>query len=117
MVSFFYTPPGYYRGAALRPHLYEVEVPMDAGMRGSNGETEGHHHLGPGPCAIRREQDTRVVMDASKVGLGAVLEQRHEEGWRPIAFWSRKLRDPETRYSATDLEWMAVVNAVTKVWY
>ena len=61
------------------------------------------------------ERDTRVVTDASKVGLGAVLEQRHAEGWRPIAFWSRKLRDPETRYSATDLEWMAVVNAVTKV--
>ena len=26
--------------------------------------------------------------------------------WRPVAYWSRKLRDPETRYSATDLEWL-----------
>ena len=56
-------------------------------------------------------------MDASKVGLGAVLEQQHGEEWRPIAFWSRKLKDPETRYSATDLEWMAVVHSVTRVWY
>ena len=46
-----------------------------------------------------------------------MLEQEHPEGWRPVAFWSRKLRDAETRYSATDLEWMAVVVAVTKVWY
>ena len=46
-----------------------------------------------------------------------MLEQQHGEEWRPIAFWSRKLKDPETRYSATDLEWMAVVHAVTQVWY
>ena len=58
-----------------------------------------------------------MVTDASKVGLGAVLEQQHEKGWKPVAFWSRKLRDPETRYSATDLEWLAVVTAVTRVWY
>ena len=60
---------------------------------------------------------TRVVTDASKVGVGAALEQLHPEGWRPVAFWSRKLRDPETRYSATDLEWLAVVSAVTRVWH
>ena len=31
-------------------------------------------------------------------------------------FWSRKLRDPETRYSTTDREWLAVVEAVTAKW-
>ena len=36
--------------------------------------------------------------------------------WRPVAFWSRKLKDPETRYSATDIEWLAVVEAVTLIW-
>ena len=36
--------------------------------------------------------------------------------WRPVAFWSRKLREAETRYSATDLEWLAVVEAVSRVW-
>ena len=63
------------------------------------------------------ELPTRVVTDASKVGVGAVLEQKHGERWRPVAYWSRKLRDPETRYSATDLEWLAVVLAVTRVWH
>ena len=61
------------------------------------------------------ELPTRVTTDASKVGLGGVLEQEHEAGWRPVAYWSRKLRDPETRYSATDLEWLAAVTAVTRV--
>ena len=27
------------------------------------------------------------------------------------------MKVPETRYSATDLEWMAVVHAITRVWY
>ena len=74
--------------------------------------------LSQAPVLARWDEakQTRVVTDASKIGVGAVLEQLHPEGWRPIAFWSRKLRDPETRYSATDLEWLAVVCAVTRVW-
>ena len=60
---------------------------------------------------------TRVVTDASKVGVGATLEQKHGEEWRPVAYWSRKLKDAETRYSATDLEWLAVVLSVTRVWH
>ena len=60
--------------------------------------------------------DTRVTTAASLVGIGAVLEQRHDTVWKPVAFWSRKLLDEETRYSATDLEWLAVVEAVSRVW-
>ena len=59
---------------------------------------------------------TRVLTDASLVGIGAVLEQKHDDKWHPVAFWSRKLKDPETRYSATDREWLAIVAAVTRVW-
>ena len=36
--------------------------------------------------------------------------------WRPVAFWSRKLKEAETRYSATDIEWLAVVDAVSLTW-
>ena len=60
--------------------------------------------------------ETRVTTDASQTGVGAVLEQKHDEVWKPVAFWSRKLIDAETRYSATDLEWLAVVEAVARVW-
>ena len=59
---------------------------------------------------------TRVVTDASKVGIGAVLEQKHDTGWRPVAFWSRRLKDPETRYHMTDREWLAVVESVSRRW-
>ena len=64
---------------------------------------------------FNRDLPTRVTTDASTVGIGAVLEQRHTQGWRPVAFWSRKLKDPETRYSATDIEWLAVVDAITLI--
>ena len=34
---------------------------------------------------------TQIVVDASDIAIGAVLQQKHEEVWRPIAFFSRKL--------------------------
>ena len=70
------------------------------------------------PTLVRfdRVLPTRVTTDASSVGVGAVLEQCAGDDWRPVAFWSRKLKDPETRYSATDIEWLAVVDAVTLIW-
>ena len=62
----------------------------------------------------------RVTTDASLVGLGGVLEQRGVEGekekWHTVAFWSRKLLPRETRYHATDREWLAYVEAVSWVW-
>ena len=62
------------------------------------------------------ERETRVTTDASDVGLGAVLEQKVNDTWRPVEFWSRKLKPAETRYSATDKEWLAVVEAVSNHW-
>ena len=63
------------------------------------------------------DREDRVTTDASGVGIGAVFEQRVEGvGWAPMAFWSRKLSEAEGRYSATDQEWLAVVEAVTKQW-
>ena len=62
-------------------------------------------------------KQTRMITDASKVGIGATLEQLHNNGWQPISFWSRKLKPAELNYSATDLEWLAVVMYVTRVWH
>ena len=43
---------------------------------------------------------TAVTVDASNVAIGAVLEQFTEGAWQPLAFFSRMLRKPETKYSA-----------------
>ena len=61
----------------------------------------------------------RVTTDASLVGVGALLEQYHDDEaqWRPVAYWSRKLIPAQTRYHATDREWLAVMMAVTQTWW
>ena len=61
----------------------------------------------------------RVTTDASLVGIGALLEQFVEEDsqWQPVAYWSRKLLPAQSRYHATDREWLAVVMAVTQTWW
>ena len=55
-----------------------------------------------------------LVTDASFDGLGGALYQRQDDGLeRPIAFASRGLSDPETRYDAHKLEFLALKWAVT----
>ena len=63
------------------------------------------------------ERETRVTTDASDVGMGAILEQCDDSPtWLTIASWSKKLSSSQRRYSATDKEWLAVVECVTRVW-
>ena len=58
-----------------------------------------------------------VAIDASKVDIAGVLLQEDSEGHhlRPWAYWARKLKDGETRYSAYDNEVLAIVEAVSRV--
>ncbi|XP_071321134.1 uncharacterized protein [Trachinotus anak] len=49
-----------------------------------------------------------VQTDASGVGLGAVLLQGEGDDQKPVAYVSRKLWPRETRYSAVELECLAI---------
>ena len=51
--------------------------------------------------------------DASGVGLGAILSVVREGEELPVAFFSRKLQPRERNYSASELEGLAVVTAIT----
>jgi len=50
--------------------------------------------------------------DASQVRIGAVLSVNQDEEEQPIAYFSRKLQPRERKYGATELEGLAVVEAV-----
>ena len=50
---------------------------------------------------------TALTVDASDIALGGVLEQKVNDVWRPLAFFSRQLRPPEKKYSAFDRELLA----------
>ena len=47
---------------------------------------------------------TLLTADASDQAVGAVLQQFVNGSWEPLAFFSKKLRPPEKKYSAFDRE-------------
>ena len=56
----------------------------------------------------------RVSCDASTIGLGAVLEQKDNKQWHPIAYSSRSLTSSEKNYSQIDREVLSIVFACNK---
>ena len=51
---------------------------------------------------------TCIMADSSEYAVGAVLQQYIDDGQHPIAYFSKKLRPAETRYSTFDRELLAV---------
>ena len=49
-----------------------------------------------------------IYTDASQRQLGAVIVQDN----RPLAFFSRKLNDPQSKYSITELELLSIVECL-----
>ena len=57
---------------------------------------------------------TRLCTDASRQGLGLVLQQKHDETWHLVQAGSRFLSDTESRYAIIELELLAVAWAISK---
>ncbi|UYV71315.1 hypothetical protein LAZ67_8002606 [Cordylochernes scorpioides] len=53
-----------------------------------------------------------VLVDASNVAVGGVLQQLNDTAWEPISFLSKKLSPAETKYSAFDRELLAAFLSV-----
>ena len=51
---------------------------------------------------FNKNAPTKVIADASPVGLGAVLVQNQDGLWAPVCYTSRSLTDCEQRYSQTE---------------
>ncbi|KMQ85487.1 pol [Lasius niger] len=60
---------------------------------------------------------TRVVADASPVGIGCVLAQEQKQQWRVISYASWSLTDYERKYSQTEKEALALVYACERFKY
>ena len=58
------------------------------------------------------KRKTRVKTDASRSGLGAVLEQKTCNGWETISYASRFLNKAEEKYSLNELELLGVLWAL-----
>uniref|UniRef100_A0A5S6QAZ0 RNA-directed DNA polymerase n=1 Tax=Trichuris muris TaxID=70415 RepID=A0A5S6QAZ0_TRIMR len=53
-----------------------------------------------------------IMVDASDNAVGAVLQQKVGDAWKPISFFSKALRPTETRYSTYSRELLAIYLAV-----
>ena len=56
----------------------------------------------------RPDASISLTVDASDHAVGAVLQQFMNDTWHPLAFFSKKLRPPEKKYSAFDRELLAL---------
>lgn len=57
-----------------------------------------------------QEADTQVIVDASPVGLGAILTRAQADGtYKPVYYASYVLMDVERQYSQTEREALAIV--------
>ena len=58
---------------------------------------------------FHKNAPTKIITDASPVGLGAVLVQEQNGAWTPVCYASRSLTGREQRYSQTEKEALGVV--------
>ncbi|GFT96343.1 retrovirus-related Pol polyprotein from transposon 17.6 [Nephila pilipes] len=53
-----------------------------------------------------------LCTDASDFAVGSVLQQFENDGWKQIAFYSKKLNDTQRRYSTYDRELLGIYLSV-----
>ena len=62
---------------------------------------------------IPSQEDCFVLhTDASGAGIGATLNVLREDGEKPVAYFSKQLQGAQKRYSATELEGLAMFKAI-----
>ena len=104
------------------PHIAHMLHPLNEATRGKGQKIEWTEACASAFVAVKSaladatllnhpnpSLPTSVTVDASQVAVGGELAQQHADGsWRPVAYFSRKLSDCETRYSAYDRELLAM---------
>ena len=91
-----------YKALSVKPRPKELEWTSELDLAFQKAkrllaEATLLHHPVPGAKIV-------LTTDASDIAIGAVLEQRIEEHWQPLAFFSRQLSKAERNYSTFDRE-------------
>ena len=58
-----------------------------------------------------------IAVDASDFAIGAVLQQRVDNAWQPLGFFTKTLSSAQRKYSAYDRELLAIFSAVKRFKY
>ncbi|XP_063370343.1 uncharacterized protein LOC134658621 [Cydia amplana] len=71
-------------------------------------------HLSKATLLAHPDSDAELALqtDASDVAIGAVLQQRKNGLWEPLAFFSKKLNSAQQKYSPYDRELLVIYEAI-----
>ncbi|GBG78625.1 hypothetical protein CBR_g27851 [Chara braunii] len=107
----------YSKVAAPLSRLQSPKVPFefDDAARGAFNTLKAAMQAAPALCIYDPTLPTQVTTDASGYGIGAVLEQCHEDGWHPVEYFSQKVPLVNTLDDARKKELLAFVT-VLKWW-
>ena len=61
------------------------------------------------------EAETKVAADSSSYEVGAVMLQKQQQSWRPVAYASRSLSETKKRYAQVEKEALVPKNTQTLV--
>ncbi|GBG41170.1 hypothetical protein CBR_g83218, partial [Chara braunii] len=107
----------YSKVAAPLSRLQSPKVPFefDDAARGAFTTLKATMQAAPALRIYDPTLPTQVTTDASGYGIGAVLEQCHEDGWHPVEYFSQKVPLVNTLDDAKKKELLAFVT-VLKRW-
>jgi len=111
------------------PHAATIQAPIHDAL--SDGKVKGSHPVTWNNTLVATFNEVKtslsqaallahprptaplaLVTDASTTAMGAVPQQRVQDVWQPLAFFSRKLSPAQQKYSAYDRELLAIYEAV-----
>ncbi|XP_059096674.1 uncharacterized protein LOC131891166 [Tigriopus californicus] len=93
------------------------KAPLNWNPQSMEAFTAAKNALADATLLVHQDPNAELALttDTSNFAVGAVLEQRSgppSSKWQPLAYFSKKLRDPELNYSAYDRELLAIKLAV-----
>ena len=118
---------GYFRKCV--PNYAIISEPIrqllrkDAKFRWSESQEKAFNDLKscltkmPVLIAFDQDADHQLHTDASSHGLAAVLMQKSNDCWKPVAFYSRSMSDTENKMHSYELETLAVVEGLERFRY
>ncbi|XP_045764373.1 uncharacterized protein LOC123869707 [Maniola jurtina] len=111
------------------PNAAHLQAPLNALLAGPN--TKGSQPVQMTPELLKAFEECKsslstatllahpdastelaIVTDASDSAIGAVLQQKKNGVWQPLAFYSHKLSSAQRKYSPYDREMLAVYEAI-----
>ena len=87
---------------------------MDPGMSRSFSKLKDTITSAPSLAMPTNTVPYWVKTDSSGIGVGAILSQKHNGTWHPVAFISQSLNDAKRNYHTTDLKMLTIIFTLTK---